>query len=44
MERNGLDYLEQIQEILQQTGAFDYSRNKAEDEIRKSQVGFIYSS
>mgnify|MGYP001167436688 CR=1 FL=1 len=38
MERNGLDYLEQIQEILQQTGAFDYSRNKAEDEIRKAKL------
>lgn len=38
MERNGLDYLGQIQEILQQTGAFDYSRNKAEDEIRKAKL------
>ena len=38
MERNGLDYLEQIQEILQQTGAFDYSRNKAEDEIKKAKL------
>ena len=38
MGRNGLDYLEQIQEILQQTGAFDYSRNKAEDEIRKAKL------
>lgn len=38
MERNGLDYLEQIQEILKQTGAFDYSRNKAEDEIRKAKL------
>ncbi|MGL4751892.1 MAG: octaprenyl diphosphate synthase [Aeromonadaceae bacterium] len=38
MERNGLDYLGQIQEILQLTGAFDYSRNKAEDEIRKAKL------
>lgn len=38
MERNGLDHLEQIQEILQLTGAFDYSRNKAEDEIRKAKL------
>lgn len=38
MERNGLDYLEQIQEILQLTGAFDYSRNKAEDEVRKAKL------
>lgn len=35
-ERDGIDYLERILEILHQTGAFDYSQRKAEAEAEKA--------